>query len=51
MGLKQLQGLSDVMVVRTQSAAQSGVSQDVWQSLQDAGELHEYDSAGLGMRI
>ncbi|WIA32662.1 hypothetical protein OEZ86_003463 [Tetradesmus obliquus] len=51
MGLKQLQGLSDAMVVRTHSAAHSGVSQDVWQSMQDAGELHECDSAGLGMRL
>jgi hypothetical protein len=50
-GLKQLQGLSNAMVVRTHSGAQSGVSQEVWQSVQDAGELQEYDSAGLGMRL
>jgi hypothetical protein len=38
-GLKQLQGLSNAMVVRTHSDAHSGVSQEVWQSVQDAGEL------------
>jgi hypothetical protein len=51
-GLKQLQGLSDAMVVRsTHSGAQSGVSQEVWQSMQDAGELQEYDSAGPGIGL
>jgi hypothetical protein len=50
-GVKQLQGLSDAMVVRSHSGAQSGVSQEVWRSVQDAGELQEYDSAGLGMGL
>jgi hypothetical protein len=51
MGLKQLQGLSDAMVVRSHSGAQSGISQEVWQCMRAAGELHEVDSAGIGMGV